>query len=148
MMSKMWSADRIFYLYNETRYLISEMRKKKKKETTKFDEQLLQPKSYKHIIHEYALLLTIQRTFHAEIWTDFPSHLTVNIALFDFIACTCRNRKVKCLLNVKHLTAQQVSGSAAVVGFSICLIRVALGVILNDNWKFLKINFKLSFPPQ
>jgi len=33
----------------------------------------------------------------------------------------CRNRKVKCWLNVKHLTAQQVSASAAVVGFSLSL---------------------------
>jgi hypothetical protein len=144
MMSKMWSADRIFYLYNETRNLISEMRKK----STKVDEQLLQPKSYKHVIHEYALLLTIQRTFHTEIWTEFPSRLTVNIALFDFIACACRNRKVKCLLNVKHLAAQKVSRSAAAVGFSVSLVRVVLGVILNDNWKFLKIIFKQSFPPQ
>jgi hypothetical protein len=40
---------------------------------------------------------------------------------------------VKCWLNVKHLTAQQVSGSAAVVGFSVSVIRVVLSVIFYDR---------------
>ena len=50
-----------------------------------------------------------------------PPHLTVNIVLFGAIVCACRNRKAKCWLNVKYLTAQQVSGSAAVVGFFLSL---------------------------